>query len=162
MAEAFVQVNTPTDPDPSHKLKTFTSLDGNGNSVHSEAVVPTDSGGHEIRPLTDAQLRATPIPVTDSSMPVEAPTGLGNGTQTAVSDTAVIILAANSNRLGIVIQNVGLANIRIGVIGVTETTGIQLRPGGTITFEPPFLSMGAIYAIREGSVDSTAFTAEVT
>lgn len=144
MAESYLEINKPVDPDPLAKMKTFETTDGGSNVVHSEAVVPVDAG-------TGAPLEL-----------FAAPHGLQNGEETAVSGVAVIVLAANAARVGALLQNLGLANIRIGAAGVTSGTGIQLRPGGTMALEPPFLPMGDIYAIRESSVDSIAYAAEVT
>ena len=83
---------------------------------------------------------------------------LANGAQTAVSSTAVQILAANANRKGLVIQNVGAANMRVGITGVTATTGLKLEPGQT--WEPPAAPTNAIFAIRDGSTDTTALAQE--
>lgn len=87
---------------------------------------------------------------------------LSNGSQTAVADSAVQILASNSSAKRRIIQNVGNADIRIGVSGVTSTTGLLLTSNGTLILEEPYLYTGAIYAIRSGAVSSTAFAQEIT
>lgn len=51
MAEDFIQVNVPVTA--GKKLKAWTSTDGGGNIVESEAVVPTDSAGNEILVATE-------------------------------------------------------------------------------------------------------------
>jgi hypothetical protein len=51
MPEDFIQVNVPVTL--GKKLKSWTSLDGGGNVVESEAVVPTDSLGNEILVATE-------------------------------------------------------------------------------------------------------------
>lgn len=84
---------------------------------------------------------------------------LENGTETAVSSSAVQILAANGDRSSVIIQNVGANNVRVGKTGVTATTGIRLEPGQTLVFDSP-VPVNAIYAIRE-SADSTVFATEV-
>lgn len=85
---------------------------------------------------------------------------LANGAQTAVSSSAVEVLAANSNRKRAIVQNVGANAVRIGIAAVTATTGIQLAPGATLQLEVPYIHTGAIFAIRE-SADSTVFATEV-
>lgn len=91
------------------------------------------------------------------------PTGtLANGAETAVGAVAVSILAANAARKTAIVQNTGGANIRVGVVGVTATTGLRLTPGSYIIFEMPFVPTQALFAIREGGTDSIAFTQEIT
>lgn len=92
------------------------------------------------------------------------PPGTGTllpGTETPVSSVAVEVLAANASRTTAIIQNVGGANIRVGPAGVTATTGTQLTPGATMIFEAPEIVTEAIFAIREGSIDSIALGQEV-
>lgn len=83
------------------------------------------------------------------------------GIETPVSSVAVQVLAGNASRITGVIQNVGGANIRVGPTGVTATTGTQLTPGATMIFDTPGIVTGAIFAIREGSIDSIALGQEV-
>lgn len=94
---------------------------------------------------------------------VTFPTGtLANGTETPVGAAAVSILAANANRKTAIIQNTGVANIRVGVTGVTATTGFRLQPNESIIYDMPFVPTQAIFAIREGAISSTAFAQEIT
>lgn len=89
------------------------------------------------------------------------PTGtLANGAETAVSSSAVSVLASNANRKAAIIQNVGANNVRVGITGVTATTGVQLKPGGSLTLSMPYVHTGAVFAIRE-SADSTVLAQEV-
>lgn len=83
-----------------------------------------------------------------------------NGVETSVAGTAVQIQAANASRKKLIIQNVGNANARIGITGVTATTGTRLVPGGVMILEPPYIETAAIYAIREGAISTTIFTQE--
>lgn len=84
---------------------------------------------------------------------------LANGTQTTVGSSAVQVLAANTNRVAATIQNVGATNMRVGITGVSATTGyLVLASGGTFKTS----SKQAIFAIRDGSSDTTAFAAETT
>jgi hypothetical protein len=122
-------------------------------------------------PITGPAVRDDPPDVADWGMvvrpigpvgPIIFPPGiLHNGIQTAVGAIAVIILPANLIRKAAVIQNVGPATIRIGVIGVTSTTGIQLVPGATAILEMPYCPLDAIYAIEEAGASSVAFATEV-
>lgn len=106
-----------------------------------------------------------PVEVTQGTAPwvVGSPTGtLANGAQTAVAAAAVQILAADVNRKAALIQNVGIASIRVGVTGVTATTGFRLVPGQIVVLEMPYVPTQAIFAIREGAVSSIAFAMEIT
>lgn len=85
-----------------------------------------------------------------------------NGVETAVAGTAVQIQAVNASRKKLIIQNVGVANARIGISGVTATTGTRLVPGGVMILETPFIETNAIFAIREGGASTTILTQETT
>lgn len=85
-----------------------------------------------------------------------------NGAETSVAGSAVQVLAANANRKKLIIQNTGAANVRVGVSGVTATTGVRLVRNGSLLLEMPDCPTQAIYAIREGAVSSTVFAQEVT
>lgn len=158
---------------------TLTALENvtvqNGAGV---AAVNIQDGGNSITvdgPLTDVQLRATPVPisgtvtVTDGSGPItvdgtvavtNAGGTLSNGSETPVSLAAVQILAANSARKKYLVQNTGTANARIGVSGVTATTGLRLIPNGSIIVEMPDCPTQALFAIRE-TLDTIVFAQEV-
>lgn len=56
MAEDYIQVNVPATL--GKKLKSWTSVDGGGNVVESEAVVLTDSDGNEVLVATEATVAA--------------------------------------------------------------------------------------------------------
>ena len=58
---SFIQTNNATVPG-GKKLATYEFLEG-PDLVESEAVTLTDSAGDEVLPLTDVQLRTTPVPV---------------------------------------------------------------------------------------------------
>jgi len=153
MAESYVQVNVPTTG--GKKLATYEFVNGGGDTVESEAVTLTDSAGNELlgqKPVADS------IPV----VPAQTTSALVNGTETAVSGVAVNVLAANPLRKTAVIQNTGGANIRIGVAGVTATTGLRLVPGASAIYDSPDVYQGDIFAIREGGSDSIAFAQEAT
>lgn len=87
---------------------------------------------------------------------------LNNGAETAATGTAAQVLASNANRKSMVIQNTGVANVRIGITGVTATTGVRLVPGGSVTWDMPFCPDEAIFAIREGAISSVVLAQEVT
>lgn len=87
---------------------------------------------------------------------------LANATQTSVAGSAVSIAAANGSRKAILIQNVGIANARVGVSGVTATTGLRLTPNQYIIFEMPYCPTQEIFAIREGAISTTLLAQEIT
>jgi hypothetical protein len=107
-------------------------------------------------PLTDAQLRATPVLVN-----LDRAGTLGLGTQTTVSSVAVQIIAANANRRVLIVQNVGLNALRFGGAGVTAATGLLLSSGQTMAFTMPDTPTGAVWAIRSIAADTTAFVLEL-
>lgn len=86
---------------------------------------------------------------------------LANGAETAVSSVAVSVLAANTARKKLILQNTGANNVRIGVSGVTATTGLRLSSGASIIFDMPHCPTTQIFAIREAA-DSTILAQEVT
>lgn len=91
---------------------------------------------------------------------IQGTSDLQNGNETPVSAVAVLVLPANPTRKSAFVQNVGGANIRIGTVGVTATTGIRLVPDGQFQSNDPEVVVNDIYAIREGAVDSIAFATE--
>lgn len=86
---------------------------------------------------------------------------LVNGHETVVSNIAVSVLAANPLRKTAVVQNVGTANIRVGVAGVTATTGLRLIPDAVVIYDESHITMQELFAIRETASDSIAFAQEV-
>lgn len=147
------------------------NIQDGGNSITVDGTVSISGSVAVTGPLTDTQLRATPVPVsgtvavTQSTSPwvVSQQSGtITNGAETAVSSTAVQILASNANRKKYLIQNTGAANIRVGTTGVTATTGARVVPNGTLLIEMPNCPTQAIFAIRETAVDSIAFAEEIT
>lgn len=86
---------------------------------------------------------------------------LANGAETAVSSAAVSVLAANTSRKKLIVQNTGANAVRIGIAAVTATTGMRLAAGASIIFDMPHCPTNAVYAIRE-SADSTVLAQEVT
>lgn len=86
---------------------------------------------------------------------------LANGAETAVSSSAVMVMGANPNRKKLIVQNTGANNVRVGVAGVTATTGLRLTGGASVIFDMPDCPTNAIFAIREAA-DSTVLTQDVT
>lgn len=146
------------------------NIQDGGNSITVDGTVAaTQSGAWSVTNLNGAGAAAVNIQdggnsiTVDGTVTITQPTGtITNGAETAVSTIAVQILASNANRKKYFIQNTGAANIRVGVSGVTATTGVRLVPSGTILMEMPNCPTQAIFAIREGSIDSIAFAQEVT
>lgn len=101
-------------------------------------------------------------PVSGFEVTVTEPEGtLNNGTETAVAGVAVQVAAANTNRKKLIIQNVGVGNIRFGTAGVTATSGTRLTPGGHAIFDMPHCPTNAIFAIREGLISSIVLVQQV-
>ncbi len=93
------------------------------------------------------------------------PGTLHNGHETAVGALAVSVLSAPVPplvRTGALVQNTGTANIRVGVVGVTATTGLRLAPGDIFELNSPSCPQEELFAIREGLLDSVAFATEST
>lgn len=98
---------------------------------------------------------------TLTTSPTWATGTLANGAETAVSSSAISVLAANANRKKLILQNTGANAVRIGASGVTATTGMRLAAGSAIVFDMPHCPTSQIFAIRE-SADSTVLAQEVT
>jgi hypothetical protein len=77
---------------------------------------------------------------------------LKNGVQTAVGVSAVPLIAANDERTGLFIQNLGPGHVRVGTIGVTTTTGLQVRAWQTLEFDR--VPLNAIYAVAESDTSN--------
>lgn len=110
----------------------------------SGTVAATQSGTWNVGTVTTITNPVTIVPGTAT---------LAAGAETAVSSTAVQVLAAGTYK-GIVLQNTGSANVRVGVSGVTTTTGLRLIPGASVTYSDTAIPSNAIFAIREGTADS--------
>lgn len=95
-----------------------------------------------IGPLTDTQLRATPVPVTFSSGAV-TPTV----TRVAVSTSVATLAAANSSRQRLIIHNeTGTLFVKLGT-GATDTD-YTYRLVAQTTLEIPFAQSAAVTAIK--------------
>lgn len=93
------------------------------------------------------------------------PTGTAtNGVQVSTAGAAAVsILAANANRKSALITNISVATVRIGVSGVTTTTGIgRLLPGEIMVLTMPYCPDEELFMIREGAVNGTVLVSEVT
>lgn len=149
---SFVQVNDVNPKTPGKKLATYEFLDG-GDCVESEAVTLTDSAGNEIRG-PKAATEALPVVVALQESTLQL------GRETSITDVAVLVLPINPQRASGLVQNTGNANIRVGPVGITATTGFRLVPNQTIIYGQPNVNQGAVWAIREGTLDSVAFAQE--
>jgi hypothetical protein len=133
----------------------LTVVDGVAVPIGQPAVPIAGTDGANLRVVkTDATGRVSTLDTTTGT--------LNNGAQTAVGAAAVQILAANANRKAAIIQNVGAGIMRVGIVGVTATTGLKLEKGATVIFEIPYCPTSAIYAIRDGAPDTTALAQEIT
>ncbi len=150
---SFVQANKAT-VQGGQKLASYEFLEGE-DCVESEAVTLTDACGDELLGPREP----------DRSIPVVAtfkPSTLHRGHEHEITDVAKIVLHYNPHRVTGLVQNTGCGNIRVGRRGVTPTTGYRLTPNATIIYEEPNVNRDAIYAIREGTMDSVAFAQEET
>lgn len=74
-------------------------------------------------PLTDAQLRATPVPVTD-----KVSTAIFNGQQ-AVTASAVALPSNSATEVCVKAMIGNTINVYVGTSAVTISTGLELAPG---------------------------------
>ena len=149
---SFVQVNNVNPKTPGKKLATYEFLDG-ADCVESEAVTLTDATGHEV---LGPKIATEALPVVVALQASE----LKLGKETVITGAAVLVIPANPQREAGLVQNTGNANIRVGPAGVTSTTGFRLVPNQTIIYGQPNVNLDEIWAIREGAVDSIAFSQE--
>jgi len=140
-----------------------TDSSGRSVTVGAAAVGAAPAGDPVLQGGSDgAVVRVIKLDTPGRQDTFDSTTGtLANGAETAVSNVAVSVLAANANRKVAIVQNVGNLTARIGVAGVTAATGIQLVAGATLVLEPPYVVTGAIFAIRE-TADTTVFATEIT
>lgn len=88
---------------------------------------------------------------------------LTNGAQVSTAGAGqVSILALNANRKTATVQNVSVATVRIGVTGVTTTTGYRLQPGDVLVLRMPYVPTQELFMIREGAVNGTVCVVETT
>lgn len=114
-----------------------------------------------------AMAASTPVVIANdqSTIPVTLSTSnasLQNGAEVVINNVAAQIIAANPNRKGLIIQNTGSNNIRIGAAGVTNVTGTRLTPGMLIAWAGDGTPVNAIFGIREGASNSVALGQEET
>lgn len=113
-----------------------------------------------------AMTASTPVVLASdqSAIPVTQTATVGtlaNGAETAVAGSAVQVAASNASRKILIVQNTGVANVRVGITGVTATTGLRLTPGSMFIFEMPYCPQAAIFSIREGATSSTVLAQEI-
>lgn len=111
--------------------------------------------------MTDGNVRVSMTPAA-TLVDFFTTSTLSAGLETAVSLLPISVAAANPNRKKLIVQNTGLANVRIGDSFISAITGIQLIPHGSMIFDMPDCPTNAIFAIREGLIDSVVLTQEVT
>lgn len=86
-----------------------------------------------------------PLAVKDTTVGI-----FQNGVETLVGVVAVEIQPANPNRKRLIIQNESAGAIRVGIVGVTATTGAKITSGGSMVIEHPYIETASIYAIADG------------
>lgn len=89
---------------------------------------------------------------------------MNDGTETGVDNTTdVEVLAANSSRKMLFVQNVGADPCRVGPPGVTASTGlIELVGGDALTLGPGFVPADAVHAIATTTTATTILASEIT
>jgi hypothetical protein len=92
-------------------------------------------------PLTDSQLRASAVPVLLSSAAITETTGTAASTSTEV-------LASNSTRNYLLIQNLSTAPFHISFGGTASTSTLRIDGGGTLIFEGRFVPTSSVRMIR--------------
>lgn len=107
---------------------------------------------------TESGTAANPLKTTTSATPSTTLTT----SQITVSATAVLILAANTARLGATVANQNTATVYIGqTSGVTATTGLPVPVGSAYNVDVP-LYTGAIYGILASGTGQLVAAAELT
>ena len=79
--------------------------------------------------------------------------------QVSVSVSPVLVVAANPNRTGMIINNVGSSTIYFGPSGSIDTTYPSIVPGGTFTEDSGGTKMycGPIYAVTASGSSSVNY-----
>jgi len=125
-----------------------------------------DDGGSSITvdgPLTDAELRATPVPVSDGggSITVDGTVSITGTasisvaartpTTTSIAGVAssVLILASNSNRRGLSVSNISTSKLYLSFSTPATVTNsfIEMQPGAFLFFDQQLITTNAIYGI---------------
>lgn len=104
-------------------------------------------------PLTDAQLRATPVPVsTKTALTAASPL------QDAVGPVSGTLVSANANRKGLIISNVGAFRFSLAFgTAAGLDAGVTLYPGDTWQMNEYSFSTATVNAIASGSSGLGAF-----
>lgn len=156
------------------KRRTVVITDEAGNPIDSANPLPVDAtlevGDLEIGAV-ELKDGSSDNRATVDSAGVQSVKEAANvaGTPTHAADITVdataggvTLLAANAARKAAIIQNTGTATMRVSIGGTPATnTGFQVAAGGVLRIEAPFCPTGAIKAIREGAVSTTAAPFEV-
>lgn len=119
-----------------------------------------DDGGLSITvdgPLTDQQLRATPIRVATSALPSTPTT-----TSVASTTTSVQLLAANSNRKGLLIHNQsdGILFLSFSTPANVENSFLCMTSGSVLLLDQQLIVANAIHGIWS-LADGTAQVTEM-
>lgn len=150
--------------------------DGTGNAITSSArgsqralsVQVVDVSGGQIQPLTDTQLRATAVPVSLASLPSlvagSAQIGVVSITQattpavtTFTSITSATLIASNTSRKMLTIQNVGTGILYVLLgSGTASSTNFSLQMNSGDFYECDY------YNGQVNAIFATAGTAYVT
>lgn len=132
--------------------------------------ITVDDGGVSLTvdgPLTDAELRATPVAVSDGGTPLSvngtvvvsgtASTGVSQRTPTTTSvigsASSQLLLAANNARKGMSVSNISDAKLYLSFANPASLTNcfIELQPGTFLLMDQQLIVGNAIYAIWASS-----------
>lgn len=124
----------------------------NGNTVVRERVLL--ASGNSENPIDVGVKQVSGSEDNNAMCVVQTPQATG-GSSSSVSVTSVAaeVLAANTARKALIVQNPAASteSVFIGASGVTDATGIEIEPGGSLTDES---HRGAIYGIVTSSSQS--------
>jgi hypothetical protein len=136
--ESFVRINQ---PGTGSKMKTWQSVDGGGNTVESEAVTITESGGLEVF------LRAT----------------VGTVTTVLVGAVVTTLLVANPARTGCMIYNDSASRLYLKLAAGASLATFTVRIDSQGYYELPFpVYSGVITAIRAAGPATSVQVTELT
>lgn len=133
------------------------TLGQKASAASTPVVIASDQSSISVSgPLTDAQLRATPVPITGT---VSTKTDLTPAAPSAVSVGVAsgVAVAANANRRGLKLINTSNATISLGLGNAAVlNSGITLVPYGVFNMDEYDFDLGAINAIASAAASNLA------
>jgi hypothetical protein len=154
----FYVPTTPADTQPVSAedlpLPDGAATDAGLTAILAELQQKTEPGDAQLvsGPLTDAQLRAAPVPVSaKTALTASAPIAASVGTASAE------VVPVNANRKGLVLVNTSEAwiSIAFGAVAVLNS-GISLAPGGAYTMTEHTFTTAQVRAIAGAPTSNLA------